>query len=55
MKRIITKIIIKLLRFKPATVGVPVIIQNSKKEILLGKRSKNAFVYPEIWGLLPIK
>jgi len=35
---------------KKVLAGVPVIIQNSKKEILLGKRSKNT-LYPLVWGL----
>jgi mutator protein MutT len=31
--------------------GVPAIIKNPKGEILLGKRKKNMFFYPEMWGL----
>jgi 8-oxo-dGTP diphosphatase len=31
--------------------GVPVIIINSKNQILLGKRSKSSPFYPSIWGL----
>jgi hypothetical protein len=33
----------------PVFVGTPVIIQNSKKEILLGKRNKNMPTYPNTW------
>jgi 8-oxo-dGTP diphosphatase len=36
---------------KRPVIGVPVIIINSKKEILLGKRSKKSFFYPDKWGL----
>ena len=49
----ITKLINYALKFfkqKHVIAGVPVIIQNSKKEILLGKRA-NQFFYPNIWGL----
>lgn len=42
---------IKLLFNKRVTPGVPAIILNSKKEILLEKRSKNLFMYPGMWGL----
>jgi len=41
----------KLMKQKYVYVGVPVIIQNSKGEILLGKRSKNMHTYPSSWGL----
>ncbi len=51
MKESIIKLISKLIKQKYVYVGVPVIIQNSKKEILLGKRSKNSFTYPSLWGL----
>ncbi len=39
--------------FKPnfVIVGIPVIIQNKKGEILLGKRSKNIAIYPNRWGI----
>lgn len=43
--------IFKYIRGKRPIVGVPVIIINSKKEILLGKRGKNAPLYPMAWGL----
>jgi 8-oxo-dGTP diphosphatase len=32
-------------------VGIPVIIMNSKGEILFGKRSTNVLTYPNTWGL----
>ena len=50
--RLLSKII-KILpkNLKPVIVGVPVIIQNSKKEILLGKRSRTIPFYPNTWGL----
>jgi 8-oxo-dGTP diphosphatase len=41
---------LKWFKQKYVIAGVPVIIQNSKKEILLGKRAKQIF-YPNIWGL----
>lgn len=49
----ILKNLIKLIpkHLKPVIVGVPVIIQNSKKEILLGKRKKSISFYPNTWGL----
>ena len=47
----LTKAIMKTLRLKPVIVGIPVIITNNKKEILLGKRSKNSYFYPDLWGL----
>ena len=49
----ITKLInlaLKWFKQKYVIAGVPVIIQNSKKEILLGKRSNQIF-YPNMWGL----
>lgn len=41
----------KFIRNKLAFVGVPVIITNSKGEILLGKRKENHIIYPSFWGL----
>lgn len=41
----------KILKNKYAMAGVPVIIKNSKGEILLGKREKDAPCYPNMWGL----
>ncbi len=41
---------LKWFKQKYVIAGVPVIIQNSKKEILLGKRAKQIF-YPNYWGL----
>ena len=40
-----------MLRNRYVLAGVPAIIINSKKEILLGKRHKNLLYYPSIWGL----
>jgi len=36
---------------KLRTIGVPVIIIDKNKRILLGKRKKNTAFYPEFWGL----
>jgi len=41
----------KLVKQKYVYVGVPVIIHNSKGEILLGKRNMNMPTYPGFWGL----
>ncbi len=35
----------------PVIVGVPVVIKNSKGEILLAKRNKNMYAYPNYWNL----
>ncbi len=51
MKRILTKTLLKLSKLKFQTIGIPVIIKNSKGEILLGKREANAPFYPDYWGL----
>ncbi|MFA5953276.1 MAG: NUDIX hydrolase [Candidatus Pacearchaeota archaeon] len=51
IKYFLAKPLFNILQFKFAIGGVPVIIQNSKKEILLGKRTKNMITYPEFWGL----
>ena len=51
IKKILTKILLKALKFKPQTIGIPVIIKNSKGEILLGKRKKNSVFYANSWGL----
>ncbi|MBU2503639.1 MAG: NUDIX hydrolase [Nanoarchaeota archaeon] len=45
------KIISSLMKSKLVIVGIPAIIKNSKGEILLGKREKNAPFYPSTWGL----
>lgn len=47
----ILKLAMKAIKQKYVYVGVPVIIQNSKGEILLGLRGKNMFAYPNTWGL----
>ena len=51
MKKILTKALLKTLKFKPQTIGIPVIIINQDKKILLGKRKKNAVFYANLWGL----
>ena len=51
IKRGAAKTALTVLRIRPITVGVPVIILNNKREILLGKRSKDSFFYPNIWGI----
>lgn len=35
----------------PVIVGVPVVITNSKGEILLAKRNENMYAYPGYWNL----
>lgn len=47
----IASTIFKLIKQKFVYVGVPVIIVNSKGEILLGKRGKEMVAYPSMWGL----
>ena len=47
----IINLAIKMLRNRYVLAGAPAIIINSKKEILLGKRSKNSLYYPSTWGL----
>lgn len=42
---------IKLVKHKYVIAGVPVIIQNSKGEILLGKRRRSPIFYSNLWGL----
>jgi mutator protein MutT len=42
---------IRFLKNRQVLAGAPAIILNSKKEILLGKRSKNLPYYPSLWGL----
>jgi mutator protein MutT len=42
---------IKLLINKRIIAGVPAIIMNNEREILLGKRDKNMLYYPNTWGL----
>lgn len=51
MSNLLMNLFFKLIKQKYVYVGVPVIIQNSKKEILLGKRSMNMHTYPGFWGL----
>ncbi len=41
----------KLIKQRFVYVGVPVIIQNPRGEVLLGKRSANSVTYPSLWGL----
>jgi 8-oxo-dGTP diphosphatase len=51
VKESIIKLASNFVKQKFVYAGVPVIIQNSKKEILLGKRGKKVLSYPGIWGL----
>jgi 8-oxo-dGTP diphosphatase len=51
MKDSIIKLVSKLIKQKFVYVGVPVIIQNSKKEILLEKRDSKVLTYPNTWCL----
>jgi 8-oxo-dGTP diphosphatase len=51
MRDSIIKICSRFIKQKLVYAGVPVIIQNSKKEILLGKRSKTNPSYSSFWGL----
>ena len=44
-------LLIKWIKNKYVIAGVPVIIQNSKGEILLGQRTKKPIFYPNFWGL----
>jgi 8-oxo-dGTP diphosphatase len=45
------KIASQILRNRNIMVAVPVIIKNSKGEILLGKRNKKMPLYPSMWNL----
>ncbi|MCK9568057.1 NUDIX hydrolase [Candidatus Pacearchaeota archaeon] len=49
MKKLLLNLIGKI--FRITSVGIPVIIQNSKGEILLGKRDLKQNFYPNYWGL----
>lgn len=51
MSHSLINLFFKLIKQKYVYVGVPVIIQNSKGEILLGKRSSNMHIFPGFWGL----
>jgi 8-oxo-dGTP diphosphatase len=51
MKESIMKLVYKLIKQKYVYVGIPVIIQNSRGEILLGKRDAKMITYPNTWGL----
>ena len=42
---------IRMIFGKRILVGAPAVIKNSKGEILLGKREKNMWYYPGMWGL----
>lgn len=45
------KLTLKFIKRKYPIAGAPVIIQNSKGEILLGKREKKHVLFPDYWGL----
>ncbi len=51
MSKGILKLGMNILFGKRVVPGVPAIIRNSKGEILLGKRRKDSFTYPDFWGL----
>jgi ADP-ribose pyrophosphatase YjhB (NUDIX family) len=51
MSHSLVNLFFKLIKQKYVYVGVPVIIQNSRGEILLGKRDKNMATFPGFWGL----
>jgi ADP-ribose pyrophosphatase YjhB (NUDIX family) len=51
MKESIIKIASNFVKQKFVYAGVPVIIQNSKKEILLEKRNRKVLSYPDVWCL----
>jgi 8-oxo-dGTP diphosphatase len=57
MKDGLKHVALKFLKLKPiysqlpVVVGVPIIVKNSKGEILLGKRNKNMYAYPDFWNL----
>jgi 8-oxo-dGTP diphosphatase len=51
MNKFLYDLLVKVFKVKFILFGTPVIIQNSKKEILLGKRDSKSLYYPEFWGL----
>lgn len=51
MNKLLYDTLVKIFGVKFILLGTPVIIRNSKKQILLGKRSKNSLYYPGYWGL----
>lgn len=51
MSHSIFNLFFRFAKQKYVYVGVPVIIRNSKGEILLGKRNKHMLTYPSTWGL----
>ncbi len=51
MSHSLINLFLKLVKQKYVYAGVPVIILNSRGEILLGKRSMNMHTYPGFWGL----
>jgi mutator protein MutT len=51
MKQSIIKLVSNLIKQRFVYVGVPVIIQNSKREILLEKRDNKVLSYPNTWCL----
>lgn len=51
MKESLIKLFSNFIKHKYVYVGIPVIIQNSKKEILLEKRNRKVLSYPDTWGL----
>lgn len=51
MKQEMVRFLLNFFKSKNVYAGVPVIIQNSKGEILLGKRRRNMATFPGFWGL----
>lgn len=51
LRKEIIEFLIKIFGVGHIFTGVPAIIKNSKGEILLGKREKDAIYYPNTWGL----
>ncbi len=51
MSHSLVNLFFNLVKHRFVYVGVPVIIQNSKGEILLGKRDKHMATFPNFWGL----
>jgi ADP-ribose pyrophosphatase YjhB (NUDIX family) len=51
MNRLLYDTLVKVFGVKLISLGTPVIITNSKKQVLLGKRDSKSLYYPNFWGL----
>jgi len=51
MNRLLYYILVKIFGVKFILLGASVIISNSKKQVLLGKRDSKSLYYPNFWGL----